>query len=379
MGIVVNAQTGERYYQDAQGNIHKQEPGRPLGAGVLQPPEVGPLQAGLIAAGDTMSRAGNLLGIGQRNPDDAQIMRNLREQHPVATTIGGAAPEFAVPGGPFKGVAGWLANRGIDAAGSMLFGPEDMSMTERAVWGAGGGAAGDMATRLISNVAKFAKGLKGAPEAVSATHKKMAQQFQDAGGRLTPGMETGDKALKNLESGLETGLFTGSMTDDLIEHNTRLFNQKIARAAGLPEEIVGDLHRFDDEAMAAAQDIVGARFDDVASQIGRVEIDDELAGKLTRRMGREMKELLAEDGVVIPKEGGFAIDGEQAMILRSALRDVRDSAARTGKVPRMRNLSRRIDELDEAIERSAPAGLKEQYSAVRDQYRILKKALMISL
>ena len=204
---------------------------------------ISPLENFLAGAGRSVYETGRGLGqlagiIPQSQIDearrlDAPLMESTAGQ---LGNVAGAVGQMASPGlllkgaGVLPGVARTILNprtaTQAAAAGGLFSAAQPVVEGEsrglNAALGAAGGAAGQMAGRYI------AQGVKG----VSPYMKQVADKARRLGAKVTPAAETGNTALRQVESSFASNPLTSNRFADIKANNQEVLNKVAARAMG---------------------------------------------------------------------------------------------------------------------------------------------------
>jgi hypothetical protein len=299
----------------------------------------------------------------ERSPEDERYWQQMHEYRPISTAVGAGAVQALAPTSKKK-----LLDYGMAAGHGALFGDPDDPMWQRALEAVAGTGAGDMAGRIIGKL--FNWKTDAARVGGSKTNQKMAQQFIDEGGQLTPGQITGSKALKNLESGMESGYFTGDLFEGMTDANATQFSRLAARAGGLPENTVNQIERLGIDDLNRMKKIHGAEFDRIRDQIPDLELDMDQADLLRDNMSGKMKKLLKLDGVDLGKKGeAMTLPGAAQMQVRSAFNKASSSPDGTSR----QLYGKLVDLTDDMIEANiTDPDLLNRWSQARQKYKVYK-------
>ena len=353
--------TGRVYTYDDDNNL------------VEVPPHIADLEPGeafFIAAGDVLNRAGRriggLLGFEPEQPTagDREAMAQLREAHPVQTTLGEVAPALATA--PLTGGSSLLGTMafqgGLGAATGALF---DEDAGSGAVLGAAGGAAGDVVGRVL---ARGYNALRGSREAFKPS--KEAQQFVATGGRLTPGQASGEKSLDVFEGQIESDPFAGRLMDDIGEANQENVNQLAADALDMPS--VRDLSG---EGFDAAEESIERTFQQLAQDVGDVNLSGRQLAQV-KAIAPDVKHMEhAPLNDALSKVGtdeavrSLRVPADVAMGIRTELTSQLNTATSASKIQR---IGRVMDDFDAMIARQASRPVADAYEAARKQYQFLQ-------
>lgn len=296
----------------------------------------------------------------QRDPADEERWNQISKLYPLSSFAGQSVPS-AVGFGSKKA----MLDRALSATEGVLMGDPKESAWQRAAEGLVGREAGDMVGRVVGKLFNWNQ-LKNAPTS-NPTNTKMAEQFTEGGGQLSPGQITGNRNLKNLESGMESGQFTGDLFDDMTEHNTKLYSQKAGRAMGLPESTVSSMERLDIDALRKAKKLQKAEFERIKGQIPDVQMDKTMADNIRKNTPASLKKLLDYKGVDLGKDGAIDVDGDTIMRLRSAI----NKGTNSNDGYERELAGGLVNDIDELIQSSiTDPDLMERWSKVRGEWRV---------
>lgn len=351
-------------YQMPDGSFQDYE-GNPLPADVQDMGTGGAMWEGLKrSGGNAVENLVNLTFPGtpfpQRSPEEEARWNQISNLYPVSSFAGQAVPSVVGFGSKKAGM-----DRVLSGVEGILMGDPNTPAWQRGAEGLVGREFGDMAGRIVGKLFNWNK-LRDTPSATN-TQQKMADQFEAGGGQLSPGQRTGNKNLKNLESGIESGQFTGDLFDDMAEHNTKLYSQKAGRAMGLPESYVANLERLDIDALRKAKKLQAAEFDRIRDQLPDVTIDEGMANNIRKNTPAGLKKLLDYKGIDLGKEGDLDLDGDTLMRIRSAINKGTNS---TDGYERELAGSM-VNDIDDLIEANiTDPDLMNRWSKVRGEWRV---------
>lgn len=221
--------------------------------------------------------------LGMASPEEIeqhkQAMEGLRST--TSGTIGdilgqvaAAVPAAFIPGA--NTYAGAALTGG--ALGALQPTRENESVTENAMLGAAGGAAGkyvgDKLLRFLrgrgANVENQLAMQSGEELAgLAQPSQEILKKGQAMGFRSTPGQASGSKTLQKFEAALESNPFTAGVFDDIKTHNSGVLNRITAKAIGENSDYVNST------VLEQAKDRIGAVYKMVADKYPRpIPIDD---------------------------------------------------------------------------------------------------------
>lgn len=240
------------------------------------------------------------------------------------------------------------------------------SRTLNTVLGAAGGAGGQMVGKTIGRV------MKPVRSTISGPASKVAQQFEEMGGQLTPGQRTGSTALRQIEAGMESFPPTAGAMTKIKANNQTVLNRVAAKAIG---ENADDLS---ESVLGRAYTRIGNRFnfakgdniqlgDDFLN--GLAKIDNEYQGVWGGKGDAAFKSLM-DDALDDASKG--TISGERYTRLRSDL----SKRARDAFSQQNSRLGQAVDDmietLDNAAQKSLPAGKAKVLTEARQQWATLR-------
>jgi len=180
---------------------------------------------------------------GDKDALAAEAAAKAKIDAPLLNTGGGKAGAFAgrmaleapamFAGGPMKLAAGALRSAGVGAAGGVVDPREDYNPLTQGAVGAGIGALGEGAGRLIGKVISPAIG------AGKDLVGRQVQRLKDEGMPLLLKNVTDSSAVKGLTDALQKMPWLGKGIDATEAAQKRLLTRKVTGAAGTPVEEVG--------------------------------------------------------------------------------------------------------------------------------------------
>ena len=328
--------------------------------------------AAMVAAGETATNLGrgaqDLYGRVTDDPalrqqvagdvaESARLTAPLEQEYPASTTAGGLLPYFAFPAA--RGLAGTTAT----GATIGLLDPEST-----AAQGAGGALVGGLLGRAMGRVlSPGATAREGTEQALQAA--------DDLGLSVMPSqLSTGGRMTQNLEAGMGANPVTAGAIDAAVDANARRANQIAAASIGQRANAVTD------ETLGAAHQALGRQFDDIG-KTAAVPLDDTFLTGLARIENEFVSTWgannpvakIIDDALEEAATSKGVISGERYMQLRSRLAKRVNSLFRSqvADPDEAFAVSSVIDLLDDAMERNMGPALRQQYAALRSQYRNL--------
>mgnify|MGYP001821832919 CR=1 FL=1 len=337
-------------YEDEQGN--------PLSlaqaAAAKTAAETSPLEAALVGAGRTFSTIGENLGLMDAQPGSITAMEALRNQHPLSTMAGEAAPLLApVPGGALAQMAAG------GALGALSTNQAEGDQLTAGALGTIGGGLGHMAGRVLDRIFKFKPDtLVGGGQAA-----RTAERLGDPA--VTPGERTGWGWLKGTEAGIQ-GLPGGSSAYNL-KGRQAIVNQKALDVFNL-----GGAHKtISDDAIDDIMDVIDTDFRAVEAAIPDVTLPAWLADDV-----RNVGGITGAFKNTVGSKPGVALGeaGEEMTLTGNAAMKIRSRMLRKNKNPNDLSVERgeAIDALDNFIEQSVPDGVMQDWAAARGKDRFSK-------
>ena len=373
--FVWNEQTGERFYLESDGSL-------------TPAPTTGALEAFTSEAGAQVGSYGRgiqALFSGAERDDELRAIeaqqdaerRLIREEYPIATALGAAAPGMAsmfFPQG--RTLAGGLAaNAAYGAAEGLInLGANDSSQIDDAVVGGIFGAGGDLAGRLIGRVFNGVKGLvndikapRGAPD------NPLAAQAEELGiptlgsQRLAPGSQE-QVAMSALERGAESSILPPTIFKEVAEGRAATFTDAALDAVGISP---GQFDTLGADALRQATDNLSDEFGDIArlsSESAPLNIGEQL-GKRLAKTG-QIRELIGR-GEFPGLEKGILSGSEYNVARRALAQDAAKKAAK-GDYEIADRLFKDVEVLDDLIKDSLPPDTLARFARAREQYRNLR-------
>lgn len=372
--------------------------------------ETGEIDAALINAGETIANVPrhlgnmgkgllNLMGgdfeYDQPDMDTARYMDALQQESPVASTVGDILPYLATAplGMTAAATKGILPNLGIATGigagtGALFEGAEGI------LPGAIGGLGGDLFGRALG---RAWNGVMGARKAAPTT--KMAQLYEDTGGKLTPGARTGDQGLQIIDQKLQTNAMTSGAMQKVGKENQENLNNLVIRALDQGDDITldpGGLQILDERIGRQFQElgdlipptrITGRtiqEIDEIAPSVKHLqfaELDDAIkTGRRSIDAGDYRPQTRGAPGMRVtePEYPDAVLTGEQLMAVRSEITSALDNAKTAAET---RRFGRLLDRVDEQIGENAGEEANAIYTSLRDKFRLketLKSGQLLS-
>jgi hypothetical protein len=333
-------------------------------------------ESAMIAAGETMAGVWDWLApesmqIGVNEPTNKMAMQGLREQNPIATTVGDVLPSLATAPVTFgSGLIGNLAGQAALGAGTeyLLSGGDGRA----AAYGALGGFGGEIAGRIMGRAYNAVKGAMRGADELSGD----ALRYVESGGEVYPSQRFEGRGLTNIESTLKAGTFSGEPFEDIAIRNQQNLNDLAVNALNLKG--VTDLSQ---SGFVKAEEAIAQEFQDVASKIGRIDLDMEMiddfkkiapdikwidspeldqAFALQKEAAKEGSQAIAPDVVNLP--------ANQLMQIRTELTGQLATETSPTKIAK---IGEYLDYVDNVIEGQASKEAANAYQSARKKYELL--------
>lgn len=198
--------------------------------------------------------------------------------------------------------------------------------------------------------------------------RRLAAQAQAEGIPLTPGQQTGSKALQLTESVFNRLPMTSGASEAGRQTQREAFNRAVLQRAGIDADNAGP------DVLAAAQKRLGDKFNDLSAR-NTVQIDQDLTDALTNLRTEYSKNLTPDIRAIVDNyvddiiAQGTDISGQTYQKARSAI----SRRAKTATDPELANTLKSLrNALDEAATRSISPDDALAWDAARKQYGNLK-------
>lgn len=198
--------------------------------------------------------------------------------------------------------------------------------------------------------------------------RRLAAQAQAEGIPLTPGQQTGSKALQLTESVFNRLPMTSGASEAGRQTQREAFNRAVLQRAGIEAENAGP------DVLAAAQKRLGGRFEDLAAR-NTVAVDDDLRQAIEGIRGEYNRNLTPDVRAIVDNyvedilAQGDEIAGKTYQKARSAM----TRRAKTATDPELANTLKSLrNALDDAAGRSISPEDALAWDAARKQYGNLK-------
>lgn len=367
-------------------------------------------QALLVGAGDTINTGrmnvqdlwASITGdqamqqsIAEERADAQMVRERLREEAPIASTVGGMVPSLiAAPLGGASILGQIGAGAGLSAITSQS-GELGFDAAIGAALGAGGMGAQNIVQRVVSGRAAAREARTAARAAASELtqgEREVIDGARRAGMVVLPGQAAGNKFMRQMEASMASHPMTSGVFAEVEQANKAQLNRLAARAMG-----VDGADSVSAEVRAVAEQQLSQRFEQVGRAIGPV--DTAPLQKALRELGKEESTALLPrtelDNIMARFERGqgarsMAVAGEPVdQVSGVALMRERSRIARQMRDAYARNDSSAgelygnvLNAMDEAVERaairtargdpSAGEALLRQYSSAREQWNVLR-------
>lgn len=304
--------------------------------------------------------------------DNTREYKHLEDAHPIATTVGEAAPLVAMPmlravEGAGAGAA--AVNSAVSAAlpSALEYGTAGERGTRAGV-GALGGAVG---SGLTSGAAKAFSGVKNVltPEA----QRLAALAEEKFGIPLDAAQKTGNKALQTVNAALEQMPVTSGREAVRINAQRDAFTREVMKTLGETTT------EATPATLAAAKGRMGGEFERIFNKVS-VNLDDEaVQGSIGRVLQESIDTLTPDQSRIVAKRAGEilskidekgAIPGKAYQAWRSSVQKQAEQTGDEWLGTHLRSLYRAVD--DAAYKSAAEAGEDGALRTVRGQYRNMK-------
>jgi len=358
------------------------------------------LDAALIVAGGALNQIGrgvkNLLNLEDRGAlqekqqEQDQTLRLLREHRPVASFIGDALPGLAtLPIGGTALLAGRLStgaavalSTGLGAIeGNLRLDAQSESQLGSTLQGAIGGLIGEGVGRGAGRVANAIAGIGSSLARNPAASKLAAQGLETLPSeRLNvPGQNI--VPLQRLEQGAQTGVFTPAVFERISSQRKGLMNTRAGRSVGLEDLDTAD--GLTPDVLATAQDSISDGFSELATSATKdglprifafsTDSARALANRLQTTKG-QLPELIARGEMFQGLKGSTPqLQGNEILIARRAL--AQDAAERAGKGQHelASAIYRDVELIDQLFaDTIGDPGAIARHANLREQYRNLQ-------
>lgn len=334
----------------------------------------------LLGAGSAVEEnalnIGNLVGLvsderaSEAAADRASFRAASAAQNPGAALTGGILAEL-----PLGLVGGKYAQTGIGALQGFAE-PVNGGVSERivnAVMRGGmsfaGESAGEITGRVMSSISRMLPiniAAGGGGGGVDDVVTQLAKDAEGMGFRATPGMKTGNSALRTVELGFEANPVTTRWVRDIADHNQALVTRLIGRAAGISDEMLDRTGgRITGEALNEALIKRASDFDTLAQNMsGGVSVSPSLLERINKNI--DLNDL-KENGVGFQRWNEGILEGRDYQELRSSLTAYADSDR---LLPSQKAaIGSQIDALDMAVSKSLPEDALPAFARSREQSR----------
>lgn len=341
--------------------------------------EVGPVKAGVIAAGRSTDKilAGarqmlaNLFGdqqaldkLAAEQAENDRLYKPLREANPIATSIGEAAPALAVPvGGAGAGMI--LRSAGAGALPGLLsYGSVDERIKSGAIGAAGGAAGGAIGYGI-------GKALKPADTAGAISREAM-DAAERLGLKLTAGQRTQNPALLNFENYLARSPGSSGAMQARQAANQTAMNTAAAKAMG---QATGSL---DEGAFATARNAIGNEFQRLEAltspQLGggffKALTDIDSANMARGAFRSKSIDSLVEKGLDLAAKNNLS--GTAYKEIRTELSNKANEAFKGGDATLGQAYKTLRDALDDAAKQSLSKADQKAWDVAREQWAAFK-------
>jgi hypothetical protein len=344
--------------------------------------DVGALEAGVIAAGrftdkivQGVRQAYNaatgddktLAAMAEEEAFKDKHYKALQTKHPVATTLGEAAPMMLVPMGAAGGLGATAAKAALINAlpGAVGYGSAQERLGRAAVGGTGGAIGGAAGFGL-------ARALKPASAANPGVSREALAAAKRLGVKPTPGQVTQNPALQNLENYLARTPGGSGTMQRAHAANQAAMNRAAAQAMGQQADDLSE------GVFAAAKKGIGAEFDRLGAitspQLGqdffKVLADIDASNAARGSFRSKAIDDVVDKGLDLAAKGNLS--GKAYKEIRSQLSSQANAAFKSGDATLGQAVKAIRNALDDAAEQSLGAADKQAWKTAREQWQAYK-------
>jgi hypothetical protein len=281
-----------------------------------------------------------------------------------AGAVAGAAPLALIPG------AGTLVGAGLIGGGMGALNPT--TANDSRLFNTTLGAGTGVLTQAAGNV--LGKWLTSRNTGLNPTQQQAAQAGTDLGMQLTPGQQSGNKALQQMEAKLESQPWTSGPFNQLKASNQEVGNQVVANAIGENSKVV------DASTLGAANDRLGQVFESVRSPTTSIQTNPTATTTIIDKIDQDMQGLIPgsiRDNALVARFESIAnqgsATGEQLGSLSSKLGKAayKNMTTQAGDRDLGQALYQVKDHVDDLLQSSLSPDAAAGYATARQQYRTL--------
>lgn len=313
--------------------------------------------------------------VGMVSRDDVAEARRL--DAPLMSTTAGKVGNFAgyagalIPTALIPG-ANTLAGAGMIGATAGALQPSVSTGETLANIGLGG--AGGMAGQKVASW--IGDAVRKAGPALSAGQEKAAQLAAQLGIRLTPGQQTGSKALQKVEAALESNPMTSRPFDRLGQANQKTYNTIAAKGVGESADNLAN------DVLGRANARLGAVFDKVADAT-KVPLDPMRVAPRLRQVIDDTEGLIGANGSLADNALFKRLDGFVNETGGATREQLRNLSSKLGKAARNnmtsqagdRELGKALfalkDIVDDEVVGTLSGAAKQEFAEALKQYRTM--------
>jgi len=294
----------------------------------------------------------------EQQEEDA-LLAGLREEHPIASTLGGALPFAAATATAGGGLPMSAALGALE--GYMDFDANEVDQLRSTATGAIGGVAGDIAGRMAGRVVNA---LASVRRALSET-SPAARRVEAVGGRVTAGQRLDDPTVRGIETSLAGDALTNRTFEQIAATNEEVAGQSLRRALG-----VGGDGPITEDVLDVAATQLEEVFNTVGEAVPEIDMGEEFAERvLTLEQFKKLRGL----GELPDMESGV-FTGADFQTVRQALSEEMGQAYNKGQGRLGNRIREMIDDLDNALaEVTSPEDVALLNDA-RERWRVLQVA-----
>lgn len=311
-----------------------------------------------------------LMGLDKQMGESNRLYQPLQEEHPVATGVGEALPLAAAPMLRLAGGAGALpamANAAASAAapGALEYGTAGERGKRAAIGAVAGAAGGALGAGVGRAIQPLRAPLSEAQQASNAAAERL-------GVNLSPGEQTGNRALKWMESSVaDMPLAAGKAQARSAANDAALSTAALRSIGQAGSEITP-------QALGAARQNISGTFDHILNPL-KITLDKSFEAEVKAiSSSKVMKGLRDEsiDSIIKPfqnlPQGKVQVTGEWFQQNRSALDAQIRSSYLNGEAPKAMALEGFERALDRAAKRSMTPDEGQAYDLARKQWANLR-------
>lgn len=342
---------------------------------------IGPLQAGLIAAGRTTDKIvqgvrqvynkatgddATLAKMADEEAEKDRLFKPLQQARPISTAIGGAAPMLAIPAGGATAGAFMARSAAAGAAPGLLsYGSAEDRLKAGAIGGAGGAVGGAIGLGAARALKPAGAGAAGVSDDALAAAKRL-------GVKLSPGQRSQNPAMLNFENYLARSPGSSGAMQARSAANQSAVNRAAAKSIGQGgDELTENL-------FATAKDGIGREFqrlqditaptvgDDFLGALAKIDADNIARGSFRSKS----VDTLVDKGIDLAAKG--KLTGKAYKEIRTVLTNDANAAFKSGDATLGQALKTVRASLDEAAKASLSKADQKAWETTRAQWAAYK-------